>query len=595
MADFMIRFLICNIWISGIIGILLAVKKSLQNIFTNRMQYHVWFLLFVLLAVPFLPFQSTNILSIFSWFHNLQYSQLVDTNIPLHGTTETMFPHNMNWMNDFTLSISQETPFVIGLILSVIWMIGMLAMTIFMIKSFQHLHILKKSALPLQNTAVRKIYDSCLDEINIKKDIPIYSSAFLKSPVIAGLWNPCIYLPIHLVSENPVSDLRYILLHELQHYKHMDTVTNYIMNLITIIYWFNPIVHFALKEMCHDREIACDTAVLHMLRYEDYEDYGNTLINFAEKISTTPLPFASGLGGNQKQIKRRILNIASYKPPNLGKRIQGGIAFFMTAICLFSASPMLSTYAAEEQYIWDVSSKNITFVDLSTYFDDTEGSFVLYDLQKDDWNIYNIEQATTRVSPNSTYKIYDALFALEENIITPENSFLTCTRKDYPFEAWNQDQTLSSAMASSVTWYFQTLDAQLGKDKLQSYIQQIGYGNENINGALSSYWMESSLKISPIEQIELLLSFYHNHFGFTPENIQAVKESIRLFSNQNGVIYGKTGTGRINNENVNGWFVGFIESTNHTYFFATNIQDQANATGSRASEITFSILSDMNI
>lgn len=44
-----------------------------------------------------------------------------------------------------------------------------------------------------------------------------------------------------------------------------------------------------------------------------------------------------------------------------------------------------------------------------------------------------------------------------------------------------------------------------------------------------------------------------------------------------------------------GWFIGFVESKNHTYFFATNIQAIDNATGSIASEITLSILSDMNI
>lgn len=112
---------------------------------------------------------------------------------------------------------------------------------------------------------------------------------------------------------------------------------------------------------------------------------------------------------------------------------------------------------------------------------------MLYDLQKDNWNIYDIEQATIRISPNSTYKIYDALFALEENIITSENSFISCPQQNYPFESWNEDQTLFSAMNSSVTWYFQALDAKLGKSNLQSYIEQIGYGNQNINGELSSY------------------------------------------------------------------------------------------------------------
>lgn len=347
--------------------------------------------------------------------------------------------------------------------------------------------------------------------------------------------------------------------------------------------------------MCHDREIACDSSVLKMLEYKDYINYGNTLINFAEKISTTPFPFVAGLGGNMKQIKRRILNIASYENPTYWKRIKGLIAFFMTAILLFGCSPMLSTYASEECYTWDTSSKKITLVDLSSYFDGYKGSFVLYDLQKDNWNIYDIEQATIRISPNSTYKIYDALFALEENIITSENSFISCPQQNYPFESWNEDQTLFSAMNSSVNWYFQALDAKLGKSNLQSYIEQIGYGNQNINGELSSYWMESSLKISPIEQVELLKSLYFNDFGFTPENIQTTKESIQLFSDVNCTIYGKTGTGCIEEKNVNGWFIGFVESKNHTYFFATNIQAIDNATGSIASEITLSILSDMNI
>lgn len=169
------------------------------------------------------------------------------------------------------------------------------------------------------------------------------------------------------------------------------------------------------------------------------------------------------------------------------------------------------------------------------------------------------------------------------------------TFTNYPFESWNEDQTLFSAMNSSVTWYFQALDAKLGKSNLQSYIEQIGYGNQNINGELSSYWMESSLKISPIEQVELLTSLYFNDFGFTPENIQTTKESIQLFSDVNCTIYGKTGTGCIEEKNVNGWFIGFVESKNHTYFFATNIQAIDNATGSIASEITLSILSDMNI
>lgn len=52
MAEFMIRFLICNIFISIMIGILLLAKHLLKNNLTSRMHYNLWFLLLGLLAVP---------------------------------------------------------------------------------------------------------------------------------------------------------------------------------------------------------------------------------------------------------------------------------------------------------------------------------------------------------------------------------------------------------------------------------------------------------------------------------------------------------------------------------------------------------------
>ena len=150
-------------------------------------------------------------------------------------------------------------------------------------------------------------------------------------------------------------------------------------------------------------------------------------------------------------------------------------------------------------------------------------------------------------------------------------------------------------MNSSVNWYFQTVDEQLGSSSVYNYIQEIGYGNENMNGDFSTYWMESSLKISPIEQVELLTKLHNNSFEFSPENINAVKDAILLSSSDAGTLYGKTGTGRVDGQDVNGWFIGYIETADNTYFFATNIGANSDATGGKATEITMSILSDMNI
>lgn len=596
MADFMIRFLICNVFISGIIGILLIAKRIFKNNLSSRMQYNLWFLLLGLLVVPFIPFRLIGFPQIFSWLGSLRSSPSSNTGTAMVETIGADPTRNVNWMNDFTLSVNSEAPSIAGYILLGIWIVGILAMIILVIKSSLRLRNLEKSALPLQNKEVRKLYHHCLEEMGIHRDIPVYSTAFLKSPIIVGLLKPCIYLPIHLISDYNESDMRYMLLHELQHYKHHDAIASYLMNLAGVVYWFHPLVWYALKEMRNDREVACDTSVLKMLEEDAYEDYGNTLINFAEKVSLTPFPFAAGLGGNMKQMKRRIINIASYEKPTFMKRLKGMTAFVLTAVILLGFAPFISTYAAEVNYYqWDSSSENVSYVDLSTYFEEYEGSFVLYDLGNDAWSIHDMNYAALRVAPNSTYKIYDALFGLEEGIITPEDSFIAWNGENYPFEVWNTDQTLQSAMSASVNWYFQSVDEQLGAAALSKYIQKIGYGNENMSGDFSSYWMESSLKISPIEQVELLTKLHNNSFEFSPENINAVKDAIRLSSFDAGTLYGKTGTGRVDGQDVNGWFIGYIETADNTYIFATNIGADSDATGGKATEITMSILSDMNI
>ena len=591
MANFMIRFLICNVFISGIIGILLVAKRIFKNTLSSQMQYNLWFLLLGLLAVPFIPFRLIGFPQIFSWLISLRRSSAFNTGTAIDETVKINPTGNENWLNDFTLSVNSETTLIAGYILLGIWLIGILVMIILVIKSSLRLRTLKESALPLQNQEVRRLYHHCLEEMEIHRDIPVYSTAFLKSPIIVGLLKRCIYLPIHLISDYNKSDMRYMLLHELQHYKHKDAIASYLMNLAGVVYWFNPLVWYALREMRNDREVACDTSVLKMLEEDAYEDYGNTLINFAEKVSLTPFPFAAGLGGNMKQMKRRIINIASYEKPTSMKRLKGMAAFMLTAVLLLGLAPFISIYAADgNHYQWNSSSENISYVDLSTYFREYEGSFVLYELENDTWSIHDMEHATLRVAPNSTYKIYDALFGLEEGVITPDNSFITWNGETYPFESWNADQTLQSAMDSSVNWYFQAMDEQLGFSNVYSYIQEIGYGNENMSGDFSTYWMESSLEISPLEQVELLTKLQNNSFGFTPENINAVKDSIYISSSDTGTFYGKTGTGRVNGQDVNGWFIGYIETADNTYFFATNIGADSNAT-----EITMSILSDMNI
>lgn len=57
----------------------------------------------------------------------------------------------------------------------------------------------------------------------------------------------------------------------------------------------------------------------------------------------------------------------------------------------------------------------------------------------------------------------------------------------------------------------------------------------------------------------------------------------------------KTGTGRIDEKDTNGWFIGYVISDTNTYIFATNIQASDYANGKTASTLTLAILSMLHL
>lgn len=187
MVDFIIRFFICNLFIIGIISILMIAKQIFKNNLSSRMQFNLWFLLLGLLAVPFIPFQLIGFPQFFSWLEYLRNSHASNAETAIGEAVRINPTQPANWMNDFTLSVNSDAPSMIGYLLLGMWIAGILAMILLVIKSALRLRTLEKSALPLQNLDVRRLYEHCLDEIEIHKSIPVYSTAFLKSPVIVGL------------------------------------------------------------------------------------------------------------------------------------------------------------------------------------------------------------------------------------------------------------------------------------------------------------------------------------------------------------------------------------------------------------------------
>ena len=196
---------------------------------------------------------------------------------------------------------------------------------------------------------------------------------------------------------------------------------------------------------------------------------------------------------------------------------------------------------------------------------------------------YHEELSEVQRSPLSTFKILSTIILLEEKIVTDVDQVIPWDGTIYQNESWNANQTLRSAFENSVVWVYKKLLSNVDDDTIANYLDRSNYGNKDISGG-EGFWLDSSLKISLKEQIIFLEGLYYNKFNFNQNVIEKVKELMLINQTENYKIYGKTGS---SNEGTN-LFVGFIESQEDVFFFATYVNEE-NAGYNVAKEISCNI------
>ena len=107
---------------------------------------------------------------------------------------------------------------------------------------------------------------------------------------------------------------------------------------------------------------------------------------------------------------------------------------------------------------------------------------------------------------------------------------------------------------------------------MRDYVKRLRYGNEDASGPVNNFWLGSSLKISADEQVEFLRRLYKEELPVSKRSLAIVKEIIRLEETPDYRLSGKTGGGPLGENRYLGWFVGYVETKDNTYFFATEIE-----------------------
>lgn len=250
----------------------------------------------------------------------------------------------------------------------------------------------------------------------------------------------------------------------------------------------------------------------------------------------------------------------------------------------------------------------LTETDLESYFQGIRGGAVFYEPGLHSYTYYNPELWEYESSPCSTFKIISALMGLEHGVIDLENSLRTWDGEAYWNQDWNRDTTLLEAFRSSCIWYFREVIDELGPETVQTDLDRLEYGNRDISdwaGVLNTnnnsmrlrgFWVESSLKISPRQQVEALGRIFGGDLFSRQATAQVKAVMLTDSGSETLKIYGKTGMGVRSGRCVDAWFVGFYEdgADAEPVYFAVRLDDPENPESSskKAREIAVDIITD---
>lgn len=174
--------------------------------------------------------------------------------------------------------------------------------------------------------------------------LPVYVSDQVDTPCLFGLFRPAIYLTEDCLEDE--STLRYAIVHEQTHYRHLDFLWALLRCLCLALHWYNPLVWWAALASQKDAELACDESVLRRLGDSDRAPYGRALLRLTCEKRPRLLSVSTTMTGSAKNIKERITMIV--KKPKMA-------IYTLVAVLLITAITVGCTFTGAEKDIPDDS------------------------------------------------------------------------------------------------------------------------------------------------------------------------------------------------------------------------------------------------
>ncbi len=287
-------------------GVLLAVRRVWDKKIPPVWKSVLWGLVLLCLLVPYRVSSPFSLAGKLTPVAEISYREEYDrVHQQAHSALEQAAEPEMAQAED--LAEKEETLYLKSILFDVAlplcWGIGAAAALVWLAAShFSFARQLQKGE-PDPNPELTR---ECCRALGIRRKLFVQIQPELGSPALTGIFRPRILLPRYAGRMQP-DTLRYVLLHEMGHYKRKDLWVNELLLVLRCVYWFNPLLWVLLRAMREDMEVLNDSYVLRQIGPEEEKPYAKSLVEVLGRAQELPLaPRLVTMTDGAKNVERRI-------------------------------------------------------------------------------------------------------------------------------------------------------------------------------------------------------------------------------------------------------------------------------------------------
>ena len=315
MKDFIIMLTTYSALFSVIILLYIAITPFLSKRYSAKGLYYSWLIIVIGLIVPYWP--KINVPVIDKKVKGPAGAILTKSllTVPLTTADTATQVNNSAPINNtdlqYALTNIQWWQFI-----AIIWVTGVIVyLFIHCLKHYRLVKVADRWSEDIKDEQVLALMESIKKDLGISGHISLHLCPNIGSPMMIGVFKPRILLPFVVISQG---ELRFILKHELVHYKRKDLWYRYLLLFATALHWFNPVIYLMIKVVNAQCELSCDAEVVRNSNKNTRYQYCETIAGLLENQSKIKTALSTNFYGGKNGMKNRFLSIMDIKKKKVG-------------------------------------------------------------------------------------------------------------------------------------------------------------------------------------------------------------------------------------------------------------------------------------